>query len=166
MPERTHHDRPCSDDADGHGPGTAPTVRTLEELKVAADLLIAPADRYGGSVLVLGCDRHGAAIAPVLVSDVRPSASPHEIEPLLDALVAMTAEVGGSIAWARGRSGTAWVTDDDRRWHEMVIAACRKHRVSLVGAVVVLPDAVLGLPEPLVDELGRGGGSGGRAPAA
>ncbi|GAA2479642.1 hypothetical protein GCM10009858_16520 [Terrabacter carboxydivorans] len=124
----------------------------LTDRRVAADvidLIISDADRANGSVGVMICDAEHRGIQPVVLHDVPPDAGVSGLAQLLDLLLPLVSESGGSVLIGRGRARGAAPNDLDRAWHEMAIARCAEHEVALLGYYLATTDGVFRLPEPL-----------------
>ena len=114
-----------------------------------ADLFVGVAAREAGAVAVLLTDDERRLVQPVVVDDVPDDADPTEVVPLLDGISEMLRETGGGMVFVRGREGSVLLTDADRRWHEVVLAACRRGGVRLDGAYLATPATVRAFPAAL-----------------
>lgn len=113
------------------------------------DLFVGHADRQGGCLLLLLLGPERRLVQPFLVGEVADDADPARAAPGVREIVAGVAAVGGAVVFARGRPGSVLLTDADRRWHEMVLAACRDGGAPLAGAYLATPAAVRAFPPPL-----------------
>ena len=113
------------------------------------DLLIGEADRAGGCLAVMICDREDRGVQPVLVGDVPEDADPGGLVNLLRAITPLLRESDGSVLVGRGRAHGVRATDADREWHEATIATCRAAGLRLLGFHVATAEGVLRLPDPL-----------------
>jgi hypothetical protein len=124
----------------------------LTDHRVAADvidLLIGDGDRRAGCVALMVCDEEHRGIMPIVLSDVPHDADLGALVTLLDLLLPLVVERGGSLLMGRGRPGCGVPTDVDRAWHQQTIESCRAHGVRLLGFHVATRDGVTALPEPL-----------------
>jgi hypothetical protein len=62
----------------------------------------------------------------------------------------MLATTGGALLFVRGRRGSVYFTDLDRRWHQVAIEACRDGGAPLLGAFLATPGNVRPFPGPLL----------------
>ena len=124
----------------------------LTDRRIAAnviDLLIGDGDRRAGCVALMVCDEEHRGIMPIVLSDVPHDADLGALVTLLDLLLPLVVERGGSLLLGRGRPGCGVPTDVDRAWHQQTIESCRAHGVRLLGFHVATRDGVTPLPEPL-----------------
>ena len=124
----------------------------LTDRRIAADvidLLIGDGDRSDGCVALMVCDEEHRGILPIVLSDVPHDADLSALVSLLDLLLPLVVERGGSLLMGRGRPGCGVPTDVDRAWHQRTIESCRAHGVRLLGFHVATRDGVTALPEPL-----------------
>jgi hypothetical protein len=113
------------------------------------DLILGEADRAGGCIGLMICDHAGRGLQPLVLNDVPEDADPADLVRLLDLVLPLVRESGGSILLGRGRPHGARPTDADREWHEAGIDACRKAGVRLLGFHVATAEGVHRLPDPL-----------------
>ena len=124
----------------------------LTDRRLAADvidLLISEEDRAGGCVGLMVCDEEHRGILPIVLSDVPHNADVDALTTLLDLILPLVVERGGSLLMGRGRPGGGVPTDVDRTWHQQTIDSCRAHGVPLLGFHVATRDGITALPEPL-----------------
>ncbi len=114
-----------------------------------ADLFVGAADRDRGCVAFLLTDEGQRMAQPCLVDAVSDDVDPHDLVPFLRQLAEVLAGAGGGLVFVRGRPGSVLLTDADRRWHEVVLEACRRNGVRLLGAFLATPDVVRSYPAPL-----------------
>ena len=115
-----------------------------------ADLVVGERDRAGGCVGVVLTRRDLTMAQPGVINDVDDSVDPEEVRPFLGRLCEIAAEAGGALLFVRGRSGSVYFTDLDRRWHQVAIDACRVSGAPLVGAFLATPGNVRSFPAPLL----------------
>ena len=139
----------------------------LTDRRIAADvidLLIGDGDRSAGCVALMVCDEEHRGILPIVLSDVPHDADLSALVSLLDLLLPLVVERGGSLLMGRGRPGCGVLTDVDRAWHQQTIECCRTHGVPLLGFHVASRDGITALPEPLTPaRLGSAPTVGGQA---
>ena len=124
----------------------------LTNRRVAADvidLIVGDADRAAGCVGVMICDAEDRGIQPILLHDVPPDAEVGGLSQLLDLLLPLVAENGGSVLIGRGRPHGSAPNDIDRAWHQTALDRCAGHEVDLLGYYLATADGVFRLPEPL-----------------
>lgn len=124
----------------------------LTNRRVAADvidLIVGDTDRAVGCVGVMICDAEDRGIQPILLHDVPLDAGVGALAQLLDMLLPLVAENGGSVLIGRGRPHGTAPNDTDRAWHQMAIDQCADHAVALLGYYLATADGVFRLPEPL-----------------
>ncbi|MCU1538032.1 MAG: hypothetical protein JWP82_2383 [Humibacillus sp.] len=131
-----------------------PDVRhvPLTDRHVAADvidLLLSEDDRRAGCVGLMVCDGDHRGILPVVLSDVPHDADVGSLRSVLELMLPLVVERGGSLLLGRGRPSSGAPTDVDRAWHQQAIDCCRAHGVRLLGFYVATRDGVTALPEPL-----------------
>ncbi|CCH78180.1 conserved hypothetical protein [Nostocoides japonicum T1-X7] len=124
----------------------------LSDPKTAADvvdLILDPGSRDAGSFALMICSADDIGVKPVVI-DAIPEDLPHqELAATLRSVLDLVAATEGSVVVARGRPGTFLLTDEDRAWHESMIAVCRAAGVRLLGAYVATSSTVRALPAPL-----------------
>jgi hypothetical protein len=125
-------------------PLTDPTVQAD-----VVDLIVSQADRRAGSMAMMLCDAQCRPFQPIVIGAVPEQESTACLAKLLDLVVPVLAEDGGSVLVARGRQGSTAPTDGDRALHQAAIDRCSEHRVRLLGCFVATPGGVTSLPEPL-----------------
>ncbi len=116
-----------------------------------ADLVLGVADREAGAVALLLTDADGRFVQPCVLGGVPADADPQALVPLLAEVTSVLREARGGLVLVRGRDGSVLVTDADRRWHEAVLAACRRSGVRLDGAYLATPAAVRPFPAALAE---------------
>ena len=117
-----------------------------------ADLFVGVAAREAGAVAVLLTDDDRRLVQPVVLDDVPDDADPQRLVPFLDELARMLHGTGGGLVFVRGRDGSVLLTDADRRWHEAVLAACRRGGLRLDGAYLATPAIVRPFPAALTEQ--------------
>ena len=70
----------------------------------------------------------------------------------LTGLAATLRAARGALVLVRGRPGRVLLTDDDRRWHELVLATCRREEVLVLGAYLATPAVVRAFPGALGED--------------
>jgi hypothetical protein len=113
------------------------------------DLIIGDRDRRSGAVGFMLCDAGHRGIQPLVVTDVPGQAELDALSRLLELVLPLVAEQGGSVLVGRGRPGGLPPTDDDRVWHQCAIDVCRAEGVPLLAFCIATPQGVEALPEPL-----------------
>ena len=124
----------------------------LTDRRVAADvidLIIGDADRASGCIGLMLCDSEHRGLTPVIVSDVPSDADTHGLARLLELVLPLVAETGGSVLLGRGRPRGTTPNDADRAWHQTAIDHCTGHGVDLLGFYLATGDGIVRLPEPL-----------------
>ncbi len=124
----------------------------LTDKRVAADvidLILGDQDRAHGCIGVMVCDEQDRGIQPVVVSDVPHDAGSGGLAQLLDLLLPLVAQRGGSVLIGRGRPRGGVPNDLDRQWHQQAIDSCAAHGVRLLGFYLATRDGVHPLPDPL-----------------
>ena len=110
------------------------------------DLLLGDEDRRAGALAVMLCDQGDRGFQPIVLSDLADDATVADLVRLLDLLLPLVGEYGGSVLLARGRRRGLVPGDDDRGWHQATIEACRRHEVRLLGFHLAAPEGVEALP--------------------
>ena len=126
--------------------------RSLTDRRLAADvidLIIGDEDRARGCVGVMLCDHLDRGVQPVVVGDVPEDATSDGLHQLLELLLPVVAEDGGSVLVGRGRRRGSAPDDLDREWHQQAIDSCAAAGVRLLGFHVATRDGVITMPEPL-----------------
>lgn len=96
------------------------------------------------------CDSHDRGIQPIVLTDVPDDADSSGLRQLLELLLPIVAEDGGSVLIGRGRRRGSAPTDLDREWHQQAIESCAADGgVRLLGFYLATRDGVFPLPEPL-----------------
>ncbi len=113
------------------------------------DLILEPASREAGCIGLMLCTADGHGISPVVIDQIPDDVPVRDVATSLRRVLEVVAESDGCVLAARGRPGTFLLTDEDRAWHEAMIAVCRDTGVRLLGAYVATMSTVRGLPEPL-----------------
>lgn len=113
------------------------------------DLVLDLEQRRGGALALMLCDEADRGIQPIVLSDLPSDASVGDLRSLLDLLLPMIGDDGGSVLVGRGRRRGLTPTDNDRAWHQETLDACRRHGVRLLGFHLAAPEGVEALPEPL-----------------
>ena len=113
------------------------------------DLIVGDEVRASGCIGVMVCDDQHRGIQPVVISDVPDSADPSTLRQLLELLLPLVAEQGGSLLIGRGRRRGSAPTDLDREWHQQALDSCTAGEVRLLGFYLATRDGVFAMPEPL-----------------
>jgi hypothetical protein len=124
----------------------------LTDRRIAADvidLIIGDADRAGGCIGVMLCDAEDRGLTPVVVSEVPADADVGGLCTLLEVVLPLLSEQGGSVLLGRGRPRGTRPCDADRAWHQLSIDRCAAHGVRLLGFYLATRDGIVRLPEPL-----------------
>jgi hypothetical protein len=106
------------------------------------DLLLGEDDRRGGAFTVVLCDQGDRGFQPIVLPELGEGAEVADLVRLLDLLLPLVAEFGGSVLLARGRAHGLRPGEDDRAWHRVALAACGRHQVRLLGFHVATPEGV------------------------
>jgi hypothetical protein len=117
-----------------------------------ADLVVGVADRESGCLGLLLTDERRRLLQPLVVGGVTDGIDPDDIATRLESVLLLLREVGGALVFVRGRDGAILVTDADRRWLEVVLAACQRHEVPLIGAWLATPSGVRPFPAGLAEQ--------------
>jgi hypothetical protein len=123
--------------------------RSLTDPVLAADvldLLVSDADRRrGGAMLLITDDER---LAQPLFLEIAHPVSPADRETATTRLawIAAQLDIGAGLVVALVREAGAFLTDDDRAWHEATLAACRSHEVPLLGMFLVTRHVVRPFP--------------------
>jgi hypothetical protein len=113
------------------------------------DLVLGVEDRRAGALAVVLCDEGDRGFQPIVLSDLGGDATVADLVRLLDLVLPLVGDFGGSVLLARGRRRGLAPSDGDRAWHQATIDACRRHRVRLLGFHLAAPEGVEALPVPL-----------------
>jgi hypothetical protein len=113
------------------------------------DLLLGDEDRRARALAVVLCDEGNRGFQPLVLSDLAEGATVADLLRLLDLLLPLVGEFGGSVLVGRGRPRGLSVGDADRAWHQATIDACRRHEVRLLGFHLASPEGVEALPSPM-----------------
>jgi hypothetical protein len=114
-----------------------------------ADLVVGIGDRESGCTGLLVTDGERRLLQPMVVGEVPDEGGHESVAGRLDSVLSLVRGLGGALGVVRGRPGPVLLTDADRRWHEAVLAACRRHEVPLLGAWLATPEAVRPFPAAL-----------------
>jgi hypothetical protein len=118
-----------------------------------ADLVVGLADRESGCIGLLLTDADRVLVQPMVVGEVPADGGDESVAGRLDTVLRLVRELGGALGFVRGRPGSVLLTDADRRWHEAVLTACRRHEVPLFGAWLATPSGVRPFPAALAEVL-------------
>ena len=113
------------------------------------DLIVGDEARASGCVGIMVCDDHDRGLQPVVITDVPEDADSSGLRQLLDLLLPVVAEEGGSVLIGRGRRRGSVPTDLDRSWHQLAIECCAARGVRLLGFYLATRETIVALPEPL-----------------
>jgi hypothetical protein len=114
------------------------------------DLIMFEEDRAKGCFGLMLCDDEHRGVQPVVLKEVPEDEAADTVAGLLDLVLPLLAETGGSILVARGRARGRRPADADRVWHQLTIDRCAAHGVRLLGFYLATGDGVHRLPDPLV----------------
>ncbi len=95
------------------------------------------------------CDSRDRGIQPIVLTDVPDTADSGGLMQLLEMLLPVVAEDGGSVLIGRGRRRGSAPNDLDREWHQQAIDSCAAAGVRLLGFYLATRDGVFAMPEPL-----------------
>jgi hypothetical protein len=115
-----------------------------------ADLVVGERDRAGGCVGLVLTHPDLTMAQPGVGNDVDDSVDPEQVRAFLVGLCRIAAEAGGALLFVRGRRGSVYFTDLDRRWHQVAIDACRDSGTRLIGAFLATPGNLRSFPAPLL----------------
>lgn len=113
------------------------------------DLITMDEDRERGCFTAMLCDPQDRGRQPICLKELDPRAPLAGVAELLELVLPLLAQTGGSILMARGRPGPLRATDDDRALHQRSIELCRAHDVRLLGFHIATPQGVRRLPDPI-----------------
>ncbi|MDQ2755513.1 MAG: hypothetical protein M3Y71_02955 [Actinomycetota bacterium] len=126
--------------------------RSLADPVLAADVLdlvVGDADRRRGGVTVLITDE-GRLAQPMFLELGHPvSPADREVATTRVAWLAAQVDVDAGVVVAVVRETGPFVTDDDRAWHETMLAACQAHDVPLLGMFLVTRHVVRPFPSSM-----------------
>jgi hypothetical protein len=115
------------------------------------DLILSEKDRASGALGIMVCDEHHRGQQPIVLNDVPDTDGIVEgLTKLLEVVLPLVSETGGSVLIGRGRPHGSRPDDLDRACHQRAIEVCGAHGVPLLGFHVATLDAVFALPDPLV----------------
>lgn len=123
-------------------------ARPLTDTDIApdvVDLVVRESDRATGCISLLLCDHTHRMVQPVTITDLARDA-PGDRRRLFDLVIGELAERLGGVVVAIGRPRGSVPDDEARAWHEAAIAACREHRVPLLGTYLATAHAVVEMP--------------------
>jgi hypothetical protein len=126
--------------------------RSLTDRRLAADvidLIVGDEDRARGCIGLMLCDGLDRGLQPIVISEVPENASSDGLRQLLELVLPVVAEDGGSVLVGRGRRRGVEPNDLDREWHQAAIDCCATAGVRLIGFHVATGDGIFTLPEPL-----------------
>lgn len=109
------------------------------------DLVVREADRAQGCLSILLCSREHRLVQPVTINDIE-GVTPHERRRPFDIFLSGFGDRLGGIVVAVGRPRGYTPDDVARGWHEAAIAACREHRVPLLGTYLASVHGVVEMP--------------------
>lgn len=101
------------------------------------DLVVRDDDRRTGGLAVLLCGPDHRLQQPVMVAMDGPASLADKRLAVQRFLEAVDHGLGESLLLAVVRERGAFVTDDDREWHEVALRGCREAGVTLLGLWVV-----------------------------
>lgn len=113
------------------------------------DLITLDEDRNLGCFTAMLCDKQDRGLQPLCLNRLGPGTPADEMADLLELVLPLVEQIGGSIVMARGRRGPLRPNDDDRVWHQRADELCRAHGVRLLGFHIATPQGVSRLPDPL-----------------
>lgn len=139
-----HHDLNHHDDPIHRTP-----IDTEDQAADLVRLMLSLDDIVEGAVVLLLCDPQRRPVVPVLI-EVPPGTDPEQVlENLLADLGQMSSDDTPSLVFARARPGQSFILDDDRRWHDSVLAGCARSGISLLSAFVITQHAAVPFPPPV-----------------
>ena len=110
------------------------------------DLAVFEAFRAMGGVVLLLCHADGRLMQPVPVESVNAASPPAEAEARLSAILADIVERGVSaVVMVVARPGSAMAGDRDRDLRDAFVRASRASGITLLGAALAVPGAVVEL---------------------
>jgi hypothetical protein len=140
MPVMTYQDLP---DDIRTTPLTDPAVQAD-----VVDLMVGIDERRAGAIGLMVCDGD-RGIQPIVVTDLPEGSGEDGLLRLLDLVLPLVGQAGGSLLVGRGRRRGLLPTDHDRCWHQATVDSCSRHRVRLLGFHLASPDGVVPMPHPL-----------------
>lgn len=124
----------------------------IEEARCAdvVDLFVGERDRAHGCLAFLVLDGEGRMRSPMIVGDVPADADPDRVLSFLGHLADTLRASRGSVIFVRGRAGEPFLTDADRRWHELALAGLADDDMPLLrAAYLATPGVVRAFPASL-----------------
>ncbi len=130
--------------------------RSLDDPVLAADvldLLVSDADRRRGGEAVL-LTEDGRLAQPMFLELTHPvSPADREAATTRVAWIAAQLDLVTGVVVSVVRESGAFVTDDDRCWHQAALDACRAHEVAMLGMFLVTRHVVRPFPSSLADRV-------------
>jgi len=130
--------------------------RSLDDPVLAADVLdlvVSDADRRRGGVAVL-LTEDGRLAQPMFLELPHPvPPADRELATTRIAWVAAQLDPVTGVVVSVVRESGAFVTDDDRSWHDAALAACRAHDVPLLGMFLVTRHVVRPFPQSMAERV-------------
>ena len=128
------------------------TVITRENAADLFDFLLDPDVREADCLAALLLDDEGRVVVPIVVEDIPSPVARDDKDRAVRPLVRAAVEAGAAIAFAIGRDGPLHATDEDRDWHESLLATARAADVPVLGAWIAGGWGVRPLPRPLAED--------------
>jgi len=127
---------------------------TPDNASEVIDLVLHPDERMAGCLVFLLLDDNGHLLAPFLIEEPPPGISRRAREQGLRRLFdEFGSEGAATVAFARGRTGSLLLHDEDREWHQLVLEAAHTTHTRLLGAWLATDAGVRAFPVPLAETL-------------
>ena len=113
------------------------------------DLVVRDADRVDGALCLLLCGEGRRLVQPLVIPRVPTTLRPDDRRRVFEALRHVVADRGfrGGVLVAVARARHAYVTDDDRAWHEAAIDALDDIGIELLGMWIVTRGVIRQMPD-------------------
>lgn len=132
-----------------------PPLRSECDAADHLDAVLALEDIVEGCLVLILCDVRDDELQPLVTVVLREL--PDDVSPwsLCDRWVSALTAHGGIppvAVFGRARAGRSYVLDEDRVWHDAMIAASREYGITLEAAFVVTQHAVIPFPGALTEQ--------------
>ncbi len=113
------------------------------------DLVVRDADRANGALCLLLCGEGRRLVQPLVIPNVPATLRPDERRRVFATLRHVVDDGGfsGGVLVAVARARHAYVTDDDRAWHEAAIDALADIGIELLGMWIVTREVIRQMPD-------------------
>ena len=132
-----------------------PPLRSENDAADHLDAVLALEDIVDGCLALILCDLrddHLQPLATVLLGEPPGDVSPETVCDRWLSALASHGAIPPVAVFGRARPGRSYVLDEDRAWHEAMVAACREHGLTLEAAFVVTQHAVIPFPGALTEQ--------------